>query len=479
MSTEPAVSAAPAEPAPRHRRRRPIALGAFAALALLALATVPLVGAAAAAPAPGAGARIAAGSPGYSLAWGAAENVSLHLAYVGAYTSALNLSGGNLTTAGAFVAVNESFAAGYLAYALVNATEPSMSTLSVEIGAIELRSTVGAIAIAGTLPVAGTYAPGATVPLAPTRSSLWLSEQTAQGFLAFANYTVGPNGSLALTDEHLRAVEAVNLSLSAENFPNSTLDPNGSTTVRYTTASIAAAGWVGENVSASFSPGLLVSDPPLAVGKSWNSSSRASFVGAAGYASEITYSTNGTSVTEKHAGGASLNASGTVNDRFTVRGTENLSLPNGTTVTGYTVEYTSGAGSGSYRVWDGLLVLPGSDPTQTAGLRPATPAQPAADLLSPQAEPQTAAVHAPGEELPVAAQSRPSSGPTLLASPVAPQAAEAELHHGGPAAVPTLPAAPGGAGPQGGIMPVLLMAGLVVVVGAFFVYEARRSRARV
>ncbi|HEV2448874.1 MAG TPA: hypothetical protein VGU43_00485 [Thermoplasmata archaeon] len=477
MSTEPAVSAAPDKLA-SHRHRRPVALGALAALALLALAAVPLLGTATAAPVANGGAQPATGTLGYSLAWGAAENVSIHLAYVGAYTSALNLSGGNLTTAGAYVAVNESFAAGYLAYAVVNATEPSASTLSVEVGAIELSSTVGAIAIAGTLPVAGTYAPGAPVPLAQTSSSLWLSEQTAQGYLAFANYTVGPNGSLALTDEHLRAVEAVNLSLSANNFPNSTLDPNGSTTVKYTTASIAEAGWVGENLSASFSPGLLVSDPPLAVGKSWNTSSQASFVGMAGYASEVSYSTNGTSVTEKHTGAASLNASGAVSYRFTVTGTENLSLPNGTTVTGYTVGYTSGSGSGSYRVWDGLLVLPGSDPTQSAGLRPATPAKPAADLLSPQAEPRTAAVHATGQELPVAAQSRPTSGPTLLASPVTPQAAEGQLHHGSPASVPSLPSAPGSAGPQGGILPVLLLAGLVVVVGAFFVHEARRSRAK-
>ncbi|MGI0156570.1 MAG: hypothetical protein ACREDE_10635, partial [Thermoplasmata archaeon] len=267
MPTEPPPRAADDDQNRPRSRPRGWALGALAAILVLTLAVVPLGAASGTPQARGAAMTALDPTPVASVAWGAAENLSIHLAYVGAYTSGLNLSGGNLTSTGAFVAVNESLAAGYLSYALLHVTEPSSSTRSVEVAALEIRSTVGAIGIAGTLPVAGTYAPGAVVPLENTSSALWLSEQVADATIAFANYTVGPNGSLALTDEQLRSWEAINVSLRADTFPNSTLDANGSTTLRYVTASLAEVGRVGENVSASFSPALLVSSPPLSVGK--------------------------------------------------------------------------------------------------------------------------------------------------------------------------------------------------------------------
>ncbi|MCI4341177.1 MAG: hypothetical protein L3K11_02210 [Thermoplasmata archaeon] len=479
METEVPARAATADHARRPPRTAPFAFGAFAALTLLAVTLIPLGSATPASSAGFAPAATVTGVPVASWAWGAAENVSVHLAYAGAYTSALNLSGGNLTSTGAYVAVNESFQAGYLSYAVVNVSAPTASTRSVEVAAVELRSVVGAIGIVGTLPQAGTYAPGASVPLAPTSSSLWLSEQTVNGYRAFANYTVGANGSLGLTDEHLAAVEAINVSLAAVNFPNSTVDPNGSTTLKYVTASLSEAGWVAENLSAQFAPALLVSDPPLSVGKSWNSTTRATFVGEAAYASEISGSANGTTILAKSAGAASLNASTPLRFTFDVTGTESLQLPNGTRITGYTVAYTAGSGSGTYRVWDGLLVLPGSDATHSAGLRPATPVRPAADPIAPQASPVTSAVLEAQQPVPVAAQSHPTGGPVLLASPVTPQQAQSVIHRTSSPGIPALPTgSDSGRSNAGSILPVLLLGGLVVVIGGFFVVEARRGRAR-
>ncbi|MCI4363739.1 MAG: hypothetical protein L3K13_05480 [Thermoplasmata archaeon] len=465
-------------PAERPRGfRRPLVLAA--ALAFLTLAAFPLAGATALGSVAPEFGTAAGTTPTASWAWGAAENASAHVAYVGAYTASLNLSGGNLTKIGAYVAVNESFSAGYLAYAMVNVTSPSSSARSVEAAAVELRSVQGAIGIAGTLPVAGTYAPGAYVPLAPTTSALWLSEGVANAYLAFANYTVGPNGSLSLANEHVEVWEAINVSLVASNFPNSTLDANGSTTVKYVTASVNEAGWVGENLTASFSPALLVSEAPLSVGESWNASTQATFVGTAAYASAITGSSNGTTISVKNAGAASLNASVPLTFEFTVTGKETLGLPNGTTETGYTVAYSQGGSSCSYRVFDGLVVLPSSDGTKAGGLQPETPVRPASAPLEPSAAPVTRAVVARSEPLPIASESHPSNGPALLAAPVSTATAQAEIHHTGTPSLPALPTpSTGRASGASALLPLLLLGGLVVVVGGFFVLEARRARPR-
>ncbi|MCI4345681.1 MAG: hypothetical protein L3K07_02850 [Thermoplasmata archaeon] len=479
MPNPEARSAAAAERAAERMRgfRRPLVL--VTALAFLALAALPMAGAT------GIGGVVPQASiatsttPTASWAWGAAENASAHVAYVGAYSSALNLSGGNLTRTGAYVAVNESFSAGYLAYAMLNVTSPSSSSRSVEAAAVEVRSVQGAIGISGTLPVAGTYAPGAYVPLTPTTSALWLSEGVANAYLAFANYTVGPNGSLSLANEHVAAWEAINVSLAASNFPNSTLDANGSTTVKYVTANVNEVGWVAENLTASFAPALLVSEAPLSVGETWNSSTQATFVGTAAYASAVSGSANGTSIVVKNAGVSSLNATVPLTFEFSVTGKETLGLPNGTTETAYTVAYTQGGSAGSYRVFDGLVVLPSSDGTKAGGLEPETSVRPASAPLEPSAAPVTRAVLARTEPLPIASESHPSSGAALLAAPVSTATAQAEIHHTGTPSLPPLPNANLGRSPgASSFVALLLLGGLVVVVGGFFVLEARRARPR-
>jgi hypothetical protein len=472
-------SAATADRPPERPRtyRKPLVV--VAALAFLSVALLPMAGATAVTGATPLASVATTTGPVASWAWGAAENESVHLAYVGAFSSSLNLTGGNWTRPGAYVAVNESFSAGYLAYAMVNVTSPSSSARSVEAAAVELRSVQGAIGIAGTLPVAGTYAPGASVPLTPTSSSLWLSEGVANAYLAFANYSVGPNGSLSLANEHVEVWEAISVSLAASNFPNSTLDANGSTTLKYVTASVNEVGWVAENLTASFSPALLVSEAPLSVGESWNASTQATFVGAAAYASAVSGSENGTTVSVENAGATSLNASVPLSFEFTVTGKETLGLPNGTTETGYSVAYTQGGSAGQYRVFDGLVVLPSSDGTQASGLQPETPVRPASAPLEPNAAPVTEAVLAQREPLPIASESQPSSGPALLAAPVSTATAQAEIHHTGTPSLPALPNADSGRTGSAAAFPaLLLLAGLVVVVGGFFVLEARRGRAR-
>ncbi|MCI4370915.1 MAG: hypothetical protein L3J81_06275, partial [Thermoplasmata archaeon] len=93
----------PRKPTDRQPPRRPRSAVAGAALLAVALALIVLPGPiASASPVPATTVAPAPG-PSESWAWGALANFSASVQYVGAYNSSSNLTGGNLTSSGAYV----------------------------------------------------------------------------------------------------------------------------------------------------------------------------------------------------------------------------------------------------------------------------------------------------------------------------------------------------------------------------------------
>ncbi|MCI4335743.1 MAG: hypothetical protein L3K17_00895 [Thermoplasmata archaeon] len=432
MNAQPLLERAALAERTTRRPLRPAALPAVAlVVALLALTWVPFAGAAPVATAPTA----VAATPATGLwAWGAFANTTYSSQYVGAFADALNLTGGNFSAAGAFVAESATLHAELGAFAVVNATAPTNTTRSIEAGAIALANYSGVLAVVGDLPAAGTYAANASVPLVNTTSYYLASIVEVTAYVVFANYTL-VNGTLALANEHIGAWTAVNTTTIAYNWPNATVNPNGSTTVRYTTAAFAEVAWVGEVISVRFSPALPIAETPLSVGKSWNATTTATATGWAAYAAEAAWSVAGMNASSANSGVTSLNATANLTFGFTVTGAETVIFPNGTSATGYAIAETEqGSSSGSYELWDGLVALPTSAPAPTGALRPATPFDAHAAGTTATVVPTTTIVDASG--LPVSSTST-VSGTAVAAAPMAPTSANERIAGAGTPAKPT------------------------------------------
>jgi hypothetical protein len=483
--TDPEDRATPASRGPEHAPARPrirratLAGGGVALVALLALA-LAIPGPAMAGGPGGGGARPLASTaapPNASWAWGGAANLSYSVSYAGLYDRSLNLTGGNLSSSTAYIVLNESARVGYASYAIVNATSPNPQHRSVEMRALQARYLALSVAASGTFPVAGSYAANQSVPLAPTSFGLAAREVVVNAYVGFLNFTLGANGTVALTDEHLASAEGINVSMDATNFPNVTAGPNGSETIAYQTISMQALGYVTEEMNATFSPGLTVLAPPLTVGSGWNSTTNASVVGRIAYASAIAVSSGGQSAAYRTSGGASANASGVLSVAFRVVNTTLVRMPDGTLERDYVISAASGNSTSQFTVWDGLLVVPSSDPTASAGVRPAVGVRPAAAPLAPGASPATRAVVSPSRGLPVAAQATPSGGATVLSAPLSSSAAEAAMHGVG---TPTPPPANFGtsANGAGGAIAVAIVVVPIVGTTAYLLGRRRGRRTK-
>ena len=462
------------------RRPRPSPLPALGILALL------VTSAAAVLAAPGwvtpatsgdrtnsaahASAMGAATGPSGSWAWGAAANISLRVQEAGVYNASQSLTGGNLTSTGAYIVLDEALAYRYATYEIVNATTPSNGTRAVTIEAVELQGVAFRIAASGTFPAAGTYGPSSPVSLVPMNLSLAAEVVVLNAYRAHLNLTTGPNGSLSLTDEHLESLRAVNLSLSAVNFPNVTRDAQGDQVLRYDTGSIAATGWAAENVSASFSPALTIVQGPLAVGNSWSASTMATFQGTAAYAVHYVASVPGKgSASWSQAATASANATVPVALQFTVVGTRTIVFPGGGSETDYAIAYSNGTGNTGVLVANGLAVLPARDPNHGAAIAATVPEHPAARAAAaPSAS--TTALYSPSRGLPDSVEAHTASGTTVTAAPMSVGSASGAIDSLRSATTES-PRAPGAP-------PAVLVAAAIGIVGVLVIGRRLRQEVR-
>jgi hypothetical protein len=366
MNRQP-LHCAPAEPTNARRTRLELlAVG----LALAALVLSPIAAASGTA---GASAATPAGASTGVWAWGALEEVSDRAIYFGAYTDSLNLTSGNLSHSVGEIGELSQANASYLSYAVINATAPTTTTRAIETAAVSEANYTAIVEINGTLPKVGVYAPGAPVELVNTTGIYYASILAVSLYIGFANYTFA-NGTLALVNEHIAALEEVNETTVLYDWPGYVNDANGSTTVTSTTAGAVALDWVGESFASTFSPALPISESPLSVGKNWTATAKATIVGWDAYKTASAYRNGATNTSSAYSGVASLNTTATLGFAFKVTGTETVVFPNGTTATGYAVTATNnGTGSSAYTLWDGLAVLPASGGPAPPALAPAAP----------------------------------------------------------------------------------------------------------
>ena len=370
---------------------------------------------------------------GDSWAWGAAANLSLRYVFIGAYNNSSSFSGGNLTENGAYVALQESVSIGYAVYVVVTAQAPSTGSLSVTVHAAEYSAEQIAIAASGTFPAAGTYNASSPIQLVPMNFSLSASVATLTAVAGYLNYTTGPNGSLALANEHLEVLKGIALSLSASDFPNSTRAANGDTILKYVSGSIAEDAWVAVNFSASFAPAFLLVQGPVQVGESWLASSEASVNGTLAYAADYAASVpGGPTMHASQAGESQLSATAAIAMDCTVIGTQTVHLPNGSTETDYVIEYTVAPGSSNWTVADGLFVLPGGNGTSTSVVTAAVPEQAvhaAAASATPAASASARSLYSSVRGLPDSGKMNPSNAGSVTAAPMTPSAANAAMSH--------------------------------------------------
>jgi hypothetical protein len=458
----------PTDPHRRGLRRTTTAVSALVVV-VLALLVVPLPAASAgtvltnsAGPAP---------APGESWAWGALANFSASIDYVGAYNNSQNLTGGNWTSSGAYVALQESVGVEYGAYVIVNATAPTNGTRYVQVDAAELRAEHLQVAASGTFPVAGNYTPNATIPLAPTNFSLAATVAVLDVAAAYLNFTAGPNGSLALSNEHVEYAEGVNISLDAQQFPNLTRDAAGDVEIRYVTESIGASAWVVENLSATFSPALPLVEGPLFVGKTWNATSTASFNGSVAWAETVHATTaSGTTGAFSTSGAASARATVPVALQCGVTGTAVVRYPNGTPETDDVIACTNATGAPSLAS-NGLVVLPATNSSQTGGLATSVPVHPATAPASPAARATGESLYSPSRRMATSERASPASGDQVTASPMSVSDAKSAMYSLG---APVRPAAVHPEGPVLALIAVVVDA--VILLGAALVLLARRHR---
>jgi hypothetical protein len=464
-------SPTPTAPRPLRRPHRTL-LGA--AGIVLALAVLVLPGPLASAGAVPVTTSVSVPGPSESWAWGALANFSASVQYVGAYNNSENLTGGNLTSSGAYVALDESVGLEYAAYVVVNASTPSTGTRYVQVDAAELRAEHVDVAATGTFPVAGNYTPNATIPLAAQNFSLSASVVVLDLAAAYLNFTTGANGSLALANEHVEFVEGVNISLDAHQFPNVTRDAMGDVGIRYVSGAIAASAWLVENLSASFSPALPLVEGPLFVGKSWNADANASFEGTVAWAETVhAVTASGTTAAASTSGSASANATVPVALSCSVVGTAVVRYPNGTPETDDVIACTNATGSPAYLAADGLLVLPASNPSSSAGLDQAVPEHPASSPANPSSQARGESLYSPAHGLAASERASPSAGESVTASPMTPTAAHAAMRGLG---TPVWPA-PAAWQPSAGLIVAVVAVSALSTVGLLVVL-ARRNRAR-
>ena len=300
--------------------------------------------------------------------------MTVHATFVGAYNATQAMTGGNLTSTGAYVVVDESVGMGYAAYAILNVSTPSHGHLFVTLQAAELRVLAIHVAATGSFPVAGNYSANATPPLTPMNVSLAATVVVLDAYRAYVNLTTGPNGSVSLNDEHVRVLRGVNISLAAMDFPNVTTTVGGGHSIKYTTGAIVVRGWVAEDLSANFTPALRIVEGPLHVGKNWTTNPTVRFQGTVAYASLVAVQLpNGVAAQQMQSGSATLNATANVSLVFTVIGVKTV----------YDAEWASGerlrdrilrrprATAGSR--WRMDFVLPAADPTHPGGIAQSVP----------------------------------------------------------------------------------------------------------
>ncbi|MCI4333713.1 MAG: hypothetical protein L3K01_08360, partial [Thermoplasmata archaeon] len=453
------------------RHRASVAVSALLAVAFVALVLPgPLASAGAV---PTASASTVPG-PSESWAWGALANFSASVQYVGAYNSSQNLTGGNWTSSGAYVALDEAVGVEYGAYVIVNASTPSAGTRYVQVDAAELRAEHIAVAASGTFPVAGNYSANATIPLAPQNFSLAASVATLDLAAAYLNFSTGPNGSLALANEHVVYAEGINISLDAQQFPNVTRDAAGNVNIRYVTGAIVASAWLVENLTASFSPALPLVQGPLTVGKSWNATSTASFNGTVAWA-ETVHATSGSGATGavSNSGSASAHATVPVVLQCSVLGTTVVRDPNGNPETDDVIACANATGSEAYLATNGLVVLPTSNPGPAAGLNAAVPVHPATAPVGTAARATGASLYSPSRHLAASERASPATGDQVTASPMTVSNARTAMHGLGTPVRPA-PIAPH----TSAILAVVVVGGSVAVALGLVALLARRNRVR-
>lgn len=412
---------------------------------------------------------MASAGPSGSWAWGAAMNASFGVQYDGAYNASMALVGGNLTTQGAYVAVNEAAHVVYAVYAVANLTSPNATDRYVTLRAVELQGEYLGVAATGTFPAAGTYTSGSPVRLVPMSIALNATVVVLSAYVAYLNLTTGANGSLALDNEHVAYARAVNLSLNAVNFPNVTRTSPANYTLVYNSGAITEQAYVAVDLHASFSPALPLVEGPLSVGKSWWANSTASIVGAGAYASNVlAKAPNGATYHASSSGAVQVNDSGPVALWLTVTRSTTVIYPNGQNETDY--EIADASGSTRVTVASGLVVLPAQDPGQAAGILEAVPEHPAAAAATPPSVAPNSAIYSPARGRVAAQVSRPSTGSPVTAAPLnVDQAttAMAALGH------PTRPTGPGAASSPLGLALLLVLA---ASVGGLVLARRRRRR---
>jgi hypothetical protein len=417
------------------------------------------------------GAPVAAASgPTESWAWGAEANVSIGVSFLGAYNASQALVGGNLTTNGAFLAATENASLGYAVYAIVNESSPNATSRYVTVQAAELQAERLNLVASGSFPVAGTYASGAAVPLAPLNVSLAASVEVLSVYLAYVNYTAGPNGSLAVNNEHVAYARAVNISLAAVNFPNVTSTAANSTTLKYVSGAISEQAYVAIDLTANFTPALPIIEGPLFVGKSWWANSTVAFRGVASYASLVTAHQGGATYQAGNSGATAVNLTGPVHLELAVTGTTTIPYRNGQNETDYVITVENGNGS-SVLVANGLVVLPGQDPTHSAGVTSAVSEHPAAAAATPATAAPTRAVYSPARQMVDSQQTTPSSGKSVTAVPLSVSSARAAMRSLGEPARPM-------ARSSGSALPLLLALLLVGTVATVVLVRRARRRPR-
>jgi hypothetical protein len=408
--------------------------------------------------------------PSGTWAWGAAANLSVHATFVGAYNASQAMTGGNLTTAGAYIVVDESLGVGYAAYAILNVSTPSTGHVYVTLQAAELRVLAVRILASGSFPVAGNYSANSTPNLTPMNVSLAATIQVLDAYRAYVNLTTGPNGSLWLNNEHVQALRGVNLSLVAVNFPNVTATASGGQSIKYTTGAISVRGWVAEDLAANFTPALQIVQGPLHVGKHWTTNSTVRFQGAVAYASAVAVVLpNGVSAQQTQSGGATLNATANVSLTFTVIGVKTVYDANGHPDKDFVIAYTDASGNGGVMMADGLLVLPTMNPTHSGGIAQSVPEHVATAPLSPSSTPLQHSLYSSQRGMVDSQEASPTAGQVVTASPMTPNNARAAMHGLGTPVAPLV-------GPPGSILGVVVVALGAVAGCAFLVRELRRTR---
>lgn len=419
-------------PNPKTRNRGWLALAGVCAIVLLLGLTTVASGAQAAAP--GGNARVstmtvAMSSSNSSWAWGAAANLSIAYDFVGAYNNSSSFGGGNLTQNGVYVALAERATIGYANYVVITAETFSQGGVFVTVRAADYAAEQMNIAATGTFPASGTYNATTPVPLVPMNFSLSASVATLTEVAGYLNYTSGPNGSLALENEHLSMVKGIAVSLTANGYPHVTTGANGSTVLRYVSGAVAEDAWVALNFTAAFSPAFSLIQGPVQVGTNWVANSTASVNGTTAYAAQYVESIpGGGSVHSSQAGANSLSTSAAVSMDCSVIGTQNVRLPNGTSESDYVIQYVVSPGSSNWTVADGLFVLPGGNGSSTSTVAEAVPEHPVHSAAT-SAAPSTSArsLYSPARGLPDSERANPSGAGSVTASPMTPAQATAAI----------------------------------------------------